>query len=575
MKRISVIFLMSVLAIGYAYGQGEQEGPRREVTLYNVYKPSLSENRKRSFLPMITDTARITPDITYNVTTKPFYPEYRISPLKAATLQPDPLPKLYKSHITLGAGNYYTPFAELSITNERSKKNALGFYARHFSTNGKVKLDNDEKVFAGYMDNDASIFGKKFFRTSILEGSIDYSQKTRYAYGFNTADTTGAWEPRPENRDIRRVFQDIGATASYKSISTDSSDLAYNIDLGYDLFMYKEDLMRHQASFAGLFAKEVKGFYGQLGAGFDYYYTSGGVVSPEFTVSLSPGISKKSQLWNFRLGADLVYDRDFSYAAGYDTLGTVKEGVKIYPDIRFGFSIMPTYMDFFLSLTGKLDKNTPQNVIVDNPYTNNIFQQRNTDYSMIAAAGFSGNNGIGGNYLVSAAYSMVKDMIFYVTKEPGPGRYFYSVYDDVDLLNLHGEIDGEITDKLSFSGSGNWYQYNTVRLVAAPNKPNWDAEFGLKYNLRDKILAGIDVSAIGKRTLSGYTNVEMAFYLPPPPVPLTEPAHLNLNFSAEYRYTKILSFWLKANNIGVNRYNEYAYYPTQRFLFMLGFSYSL
>jgi hypothetical protein len=572
MKRIPVIFLMSFLAVGHAFGQEEQEGPQREVTLYNVYKPSLSESNKRSFLPVISDTAKITPDITYSVTTKPFYPEYKISPLKAATLQADPLPKLYKSYINLGVGNYYTPFGELSITNERSKKNALGFYARHFSTNGKVKLDNDEKVFAGYMDNDASIFGKKFFRNSILEGSIDYSQKTRYAYGFNTADTTGAWEPRPDNKDIKRIFQDVGATASYKSTSTDSSDLAYDINLGYDLFMYKDDLMQHQASFDGLFSKEVEGFYGQIGAGFDYYYTSGDIVSPEFTASLSPSVSKKSQLWNFKLGAKFVYDRDYSYSAGYDTLGTVKDEIKVYPDIKFGFSIMPTYMDFFLSLTGDIDKNISQSVITDNPYTNNIFQQKNTDYSMIATAGFSGNNGIGGNYLFSASYSMVKDMIFYITDEPG--RYFYSVYDDIDLLNLHGEVDGAITDKLSFSGSGNMYKYNTVKLVSAPNKPNWDAEFGLKYNLRDKILAGVDVTAIGKRTLSGYTYGDMLSSMTPL-VPLTEPVHVNLNFSAEYRYTKILSFWLKANNVGINRYNQYAYYPTQRFLFMLGFSYSL
>ncbi len=570
MKRIPVIFLMSVLTMGYAFGQDEQEGPKREVTLYNVYKPSLSESSKKSFLPVISDTARITPDITYNVTTKPFYPEYRISPLKAATLQADPLPKLYKSYINLGVGNYYTPFGELSITNERSKKNALGFYARHFSTNGKVKLDNDEKVFAGYMDNDVSVFGKKFFRSAILEGSLDYSQKTRYAYGFNTADTTGAWEPRPENKDIKRMFNDVGATASYKSTSTDSSDLAYDLNLGYDLFMYKDDMTQHQASFSGLFSKEVEGFYGQLGAGFDYYYTSGDIVSPEFTVSLSPSVSKKSQLWSFRLGVDFVYDKDYSYAAGYDTLGVVKEGFKVFPDIRFGFSVMPTYMDFFLSLTGDLDKNIAQSVIADNPYTNNIFQQKNTDYSMIATAGFSGNNGLGGNYLVSAAYSMVSDMIFYVTDEPG--RYFYSVYDDVDLLNLHGEIDGAITDKLSFSGSGNLYQYNMVKLMYAPNKPKWDAEIGLKYNLRDKILAGVDINAIGKRTLSECLVAD------PSSVPvtlLTEPTHLNLNFSAEYRYTRILSFWLKANNIGINKYNEYAYYPTQRFLFMLGFSYSL
>ena len=119
------------------------------------------------------------------VKTKPFLPEYTISPIKAAALLPDPLPKLYKSFVNIGLGNYLTPLAEISITNERSKKGTIGFYGRHFSTNGKIELQNDKKVFAGYMDNDASLFGRKFFRKSLFEGSVDFTQKTRYAYGYD------------------------------------------------------------------------------------------------------------------------------------------------------------------------------------------------------------------------------------------------------------------------------------------------------------------------------------------------------------------------------------------------------
>jgi hypothetical protein len=53
------------------------------------------------------------------------------------------------------------------------------------------------------------------------------------------------------------------------------------------------------------------------------------------------------------------------------------------------------------------------------------------------------------------------------------------------------------------------------------------------------------------------------------------PAHFNLNLSAEYRYSKILSFWARFNNISYNRYYEWAYYPSMRFLGMIGFTYSL
>ena len=133
----------------------------------------------------MNDTSKVRPDFHYECKATPFLPEYTISPIKAAALLPDPLPKLYKSYINIGIGNYLTPLAELSITNERSKKGSIGFYARHFSTNGNVELDNGRKAFAGYMDNDASLFGRRFFRKNILEGSLDYSRKTRYAYGYS------------------------------------------------------------------------------------------------------------------------------------------------------------------------------------------------------------------------------------------------------------------------------------------------------------------------------------------------------------------------------------------------------
>ena len=122
-----------------------------------------------SFLPDMNDTMKVKPDFHYDISAKPFLPVYTISPIKAAALLPDPLPKLYKSYVNIGFGNYITPLAEISITNERSKKGTFGFYGRHFSSNGKVELQNDKKVFAGYMDNDASLFGRKFLKKASLK----------------------------------------------------------------------------------------------------------------------------------------------------------------------------------------------------------------------------------------------------------------------------------------------------------------------------------------------------------------------------------------------------------------------
>jgi hypothetical protein len=149
---------------------------------------------------------------------------------------------------------------------------------------------------------------------------------------------------------------------------------------------------------------------------------------------------------------------------------------------------------------------------------------------------------------------------------PQLGNYFIPVYDDVELLNIHGEMSGPIIDKLSFTGAVNLYNYTLAVYDYAWNKPGWDGQLGLKYNLRDKIIAGMEISALGKRRLLVTGDTPLWF---------ETSSHLNLNVSAEYRYSKVLSFWAKFNNISASRYYEWVYYPSQRFLCMIGFTYSL
>jgi len=565
MKRILIIKLLIILIIIPVSAQTGQQDLKREVTLYNPYKPSLAPAKKRSFLPDMNDTSRIKPQFSYDIAIKPFMPEYTISPIKAASLLPDPLPRLYKSYVNLGIGNYITPYAELSITNERSKKGAVGLYARHFSSNGKVKLLNEEKPFAGYMDNDASLFGRKFFRYSYLEGSVDYSQKTRYAYGYDTI-LTGY---KPEKKDIRLGYNNLSADISYTSLTLDSAKFSYDFDANYDFFFSTGDMFQHNAGLRGTMATLFKGFYAGSDLKLDFFIPSKTIYDKlKYIVSFSPFVKKSTSQWNFKAGFELLLDQNMND----------KPAFHLYPDVRFGFSVVPEYVSFFAALNGKLEVNQPKDIIDYNPFLMNdgsLYTLTNTDHSLIVSAGLKGNTGIGGNYLFSASYSMIDSMLFFSNYfsmlKTERGNHFIPLYDDGEMLNIHGEITGSITDKVAYRVVGNINNYTLSNYDHAWNKPAWDGQVGIKYNLRDKILAGLDITALGKRNLTttriGLPDNEI--------ITFEEPVHFNFNFSAEYRYTKILSFWLKLNNIAIRPYNEWAYYPGQRFIGLIGFTYSL
>jgi hypothetical protein len=563
MRRFLIISLLMPLIFSPVIAQTRQEDLKREVTLYNPYKPSLSDARKKSFLPDITDTSAVRPEFTYKITTTPYSPEYTISPIKPAVIQPDPLPKLYRSYLKAGFGNYFTPLAELSIANERSKKGALGFNARHFSTNGEIKLDNGEKVFAGYMDNDASLYGKKFFRSNLLEGSIDYNQKVRYAYGYDP----GFVSLIQDKKDVRIGYNNLGANLSLSSLTLDSSKYSYDFDVHYYYFTSAKDFHQQNAGMSGTMATLFKGYYAGSDVNFEYFNVFNG---SKYVFGLSPFLKKSTQQWNFKAGINMVFDNNI--------VNPVK--FHLYPDVNFGFSIVPSYVSFFAGLNGKLEINEPKIVIEENPFIvtwGPLYNIPNSSHSMIVSAGLKGNTGIGGNYLLSASYSMVNNLMFfanfydpeYVLKSEW-SNFFLPVVDDAEVLKIHGEMTGQITDKLSYIGNANWYRYTLTDLKYPWNKPDWDGKLGIEYNLRDKILAGLSLTALGKRHVSTTfpTHPEFEYET-------QYPAHFNLNLSAEYRYSKILSFWVKFNNIAYNKYYEWAFYPTHRFLFMGGFTYNL
>ena len=571
-KRVLITLFLSLSMLPCILAQ---ESLKREVTLYNPYQPSLNAAMKRSYLPDMTDDdIQSKPQFNYSVNSQPLMSQYTISPIKAAALLPDPLPKLYKSYINAGIGTHLSGLGELSIANERSKKGAIGFYGRHFSTNGKMKLDNNKKVNAGYMDNEASLFGKKFFSRSILEGSVDFTQNIRHAFGYDTAFVRYT----PEKDSIKMRYNDIAVKASYSSVNLDSNRFNYNFNLSYDYFTHKKNIFRHRVLMDGFMAKTVSSFYVGSGINYELYMPSDSLsFDNEFIFALSPFVAKSTSQWSFKLGIELLRDRTGTF--------------QVYPDFNFGFAVVPSYVNFFASLGGYLERNDPMKIVGVNPYLSDtqafgadslasaLFRLPDTDHEIVVTAGLKGSNGIGGRYLLSISYSVVNNQLFYTnvvsadtTVPKAMGNYFMPVVNSGNIFNVHAEVSAKVTDKLSFSGIANIYNYSFENKPW--NKPPWDAKLGLNYNLRDKILAGVEFMAAGKRTNAvnvdyysrnaGYTLREMEM-----------PVHCNLNLKAEYRYSKILSFWLNLNDISFKDYNEWNFYPSHRFLFMAGFTYSL
>ena len=342
------------------------------------------------------------------------------------------------------------------------------------------------------------------------------------------------------------------------------------------------DFYSHNPSVALDLGYSLKPIYASLGVSYDLFILSNSIGdNNKHLVRLNPAISKKSTSWAFKVGADiLTYSRDvFDDPLNPD----FKTNLYIYPDVSFQFSIIPSFAVFYVSLDGELEDNRAKEIIGINPWfithtpsdgvspSRELYRLKPTKNTLRVSGGLMGSADEYTTYKVYASYSLFEDMLFF-TSDTLAGRGFYPIYDDGELLNLYGEFRSKINDNLSMSLSANYYNYK-LQLEDHPwYKPSWDASLSVKYNLRNKILAEAGLSGLSKRFYyygpSTYTGESFKT--------LKElPVHFSLNLGLEYRYTKILSFWTRLNNISTNRYFDYGFYPSQRFLFMAGFTYSL
>jgi hypothetical protein len=563
MKTRSYITFAALLLSVAVTGQKEEEALKRSVTLYNPYKPTLQEATKRAMLPSVSDTTTVKVEFNYDFTPGSFVPEYKISPIKSAVLSPDPLPELKKGYISMGFGTYLSPYMELSISNGRSRKGAIGLFARSYDSAGRIELANDDRVYGGFMDNQAMLFGKKYYRHSRLDADVDFRQMTRYAYGYDP-DVTGYVADR---NDIRSLYYDITGRVRYFTMELDSNDLNWDATIRYNYFTRSGDGLQNNPGLTVKGGKNIFGFYG--GATFDYdlwLFSKAVDTRTRNLFSVAPYITKGNEEWRFRFGVKAAADirENVDPFAG----GNLKAYMYFYPDVLFTFRVVPKFLRITTSLDGSLENNQAANTAYVNPWLlpgDTLFTLRNTDNQLRIKAGVSGNMNVSATYALDVSFTMFKDMLLFMNDTVGVGNWFVPVYDDGNLLKVHGEVNYPFNNKLTMSLLANYYDYNLSGQEYAWHRPDWDGSLKADYNLRNKIIASATLSLTGPRhaRIRAPENV------------VTLPVHPNLNLGAEYRYTPSISFWVKCNNISYNRYFEWNYYPARNFMIVAGFTYSL
>jgi hypothetical protein len=570
-KIASILRILFISLIVFAVTTGKkilaQQLDFDEIKVIAPYEPTISDAFKTSFNPGLVDTLQI--DIAFDYSINPIQVPTRFSldPLSPARMRGEPLSKLYNGYVKAGLGNYITPFGEVFYNSLRSNEYAYGMNLKHLSSAGGI----DDYGHSGYADNKINFYGKRFLRNHTIEGDLNYERNMVHYYGFKRddylADTTMLrFIDELSKNDIRQVFHFLSPSLSFKSNYTDDTKLQHDLNLNYHYLTDRYDAAEHRLGFAARLDRSIgndplgfadnQSFHMDVSA--DYFHNS------TFTdtlntglISLMPALSAQFRDFQFLIGVNASFQLD-----------TVSNA-RFYPLAGAQLNLINNVLTAYVNLGGEMQKQTLRNVSLANPFINTNSPLAFTNKKFELKGGIKGSISSFASYNVSVATSSWGNYGLFVTDTTFTlNNRFNIVYDNMRLFNFRAELFSNVGERLKVRTGIDYFEYTTENELEAWHLPTLQIDLSVKYNIQDKIILSADAFArnsVYARVFDETGNVQREEI---------HGFHVDANLGIEYRYTKILSVFLKLNNIQNQRLEKWYNYPSQKFNFMGGVTYA-
>ena len=442
------------------------------------------------------------------------------------------------------------PYGEFWIGNTRSRETNYGAHLKHFS--GTPHLEG--VGYGGYSDNEVNLFAKQFYKKHTLSGDFNYERNVVHYYGYDTSLN------KLENDFTRQRYQFIQPKIRLVSHYTDSTHINHDIGLSYynlqNLYRETENNIKFNANGSMYINKEKLNV--NLLTDFYNHKQSNDTIN-DLIVSLNPSFEAGGSKWHADIGLT-------------GTLDNFKNKTRFYffPKLNVFYNVYENMIIPYAGLNGGLIKNSFRTLSKENSFVDTTLNYSNTNNKYNAFIGLRGNLSSKTSYDAKVSYSQYDSLQFFVIDYSGTNQIynrFNVVYDNTTLLTVSGQLKYQLKEKLNVIAKGNYYLYKTKNLERAYQKPDYDLTFSGTYNLQSKIILKADLFFVGQQWALTQTQDTSGVYLPSSK---QLKGWADINLGAEYRYSKMLSFFVQLNNIANQRYYRWDRYPSQRFNFMFG-----
>ena len=589
MKKIYLaIALFSIFNLQSSIINAQNDGTYNEsVLVRGSYKPMIESSEKIFFPTELNDTAAAAPhSFIYSINSTRLHTLYDPARIKAARIKGEPATRLYNNYLRLGMGNYWSPLLDLYWSSTRDPLKTYGIRVNHQSSWGSLSSDDPADNYGKnhFGLTGVTLFGKYIVGDVLqLSSDINYEHDHNLYYGFNdnTLQTVlGMNRDDLSLSNIRAKYNILTWNVGIRNMELDANKLGYSLDLRLsDLWAsWNQNELNYNISGDIHYGFNLKNQYkgvAYLHAEWDGYSQTfrpdgemplGYLPVPSTdTVKHHRNIIKVNPYADFMLNG-LHFHAGFT--AGWDAFtepgGTI---FRFFPDVVVSKHLFDGSMVLSFGATGGIDANNLNVIRQVNPYVIPGAEQRATrHYDFTGHARWTISKKLEANAEVS--YSLLQDdLTFMLDPDYSLNNVFKPLYLDDNRLTVGGDITFVNDEMLTLRLGGHYYSYANIDYdtpAIMPDvvlyRPDWDALASADINYDDKWLFHLEGQLLGKRPADNGKLIPMRY---------------GINAEIEYRHNRALSFFLKMDNLGFQRYLYWANYPSQKGLFILGLTYTI
>jgi hypothetical protein len=566
----TVLTILGVLAFASSYGQtANADTLHTEQTYYGNEEHILRDaNKVGSWPQQKTDVVDI-PPISYKLIPNKLNVEITPKIIKAASIKlEEPLKKLYRGYARAGFGLFTTPLAELYFMDGRNRNGSFSVHGKHLSSLGGVS--SSDSIPDSFSSNEIHVWGKRFIKKHAIEGGINWDRQVMHYYGYDAELLNDTNYNVVQLPDPKQLFNNLDALVNLTSFHRDSTKVNYFGELGFYNYRDKYD---GQENNLNLFAHARKFVDTELySADFDFNYNqfqyfdrldSASSTADNAIIGLTPRVKTIREKLKVEIGAGIFIDLRGNPAFHF------------YPKLQASYSLFDDLFIPYIGLDGNLERSTYKSITTFNPFIVTDPELKSVSEKFRIYGGIRGTITKNVSFNLKAKYSDFDNFIYFVNDSLySPGSQFTLLYDDLNVLNLTGEVTINQTDKLRLLVRGDYFIYTTGSEDYAWNQPSTKFTFSGTYNLQDKFTITAEVYTEGKRKFKSLAPIRDQDPEKDGSYTVDLKGYADVNLAVEYRYTKRLSAFVKFNNMFASKYYRWYGYNVQRFNAMMGATYS-